>query len=717
METSPLEFAAPQWGLLLLLLPVLAAVRWWVVRRSRRLLDSMVAVRLRSQLLKGLHPALRLTRFLLVLAAAALIIVALMQPRRGYVEREATQRGIDLIVALDVSRSMLAEDVSPNRLARSRFAIQDLLDLLQGDRAGLVVFAGDAAMHCPLTVDYRSFRELLESVDTESVATGGTNLAKAIDVTMSGFTRTEGEERALILISDGEELDEDGVAMARRAGEEGLVIFTIGMGTGEGGRIPVTENGRTTFVHDETGDMVISKLDESRMREIAQSAGGFYQRFEGSETVNRLVRDGLNQLKRRDLDTQDQRAPLEQYQWPLGAGIALLFMSLCFPERVSRRPLRSPAAAAACIAGLLWLAGPAQQLLASGGPELYQGDQFELAQEAFEQMIEKRPQSVYRDRLDFGAGTAAFKSGRFDDAARHLGRAILSDDEALRAQARYNLGNTLFRQGEQLENPESRAQLWEEAIAQFEEAIAGASGVQEDATHNLGVVQRKLEALRRQQEQEQEQQEDSEQQEQGEEEGDPGAENEQSDQSESGDTGQEQGSQEQSEESNSDQGEDEAPEEPAGDGQEEEDGQEQASEAHQDNSGKEPADSGDEASDPEGGAEASGDPSAEGGEQQEEGQDPQSGDEGAGSPPLPEGASLEEGEKREDLQGDIEASNQQEDGEPDETAEVLPDAYELSEDGRISAAAARALLESLADEERDMRKFLRGRRQRVVRDW
>lgn len=716
METSPLEFAAPQWGLLLLLLPLLAAVRWWVVRRSRRLLDSMVAVRLRSQLLKGMHPALRLARFLLALASAAMVIFALMQPRRGYVELETTQRGIDLIVALDVSRSMLAEDVSPNRLARARFAIQDLLALLEGDRAGLVAFAGDASMHCPLTVDYRSFRELLESVDTESVSTGGTNLAKAIDVAMTGFTRTEGEERALILISDGEELDEDGVAMARRAAEEGLVVFTIGMGTEVGGRIPVTENGRTSFVRDESGDIVISKLDESRMREIAQSAGGFYQRFEGAETVNRLVRDGLNQLKRRDLDTRERRVPLEQYQWPLGAGITLLLISLCFPERPARKPLRAPAAAA-WIAGLLWLVGPAQSLLASDGPELYQGEQFEQALQVFQQKIEKRPGSAYRDRLDFGAGTAAFKTGQFDSAARHLGRAILSDDEALRAQARYNLGNTLYRQGEQLNDPKERARLWEEAIAQFEEAMAGPAGVREDATHNAGVVQRKLEALRQQQEQEQQQQEkgedagkQEEQQEQGQDEGQPDSENEQSDESESGDPNQEQGGEDQSGDSSTDP---EDAERQLGD----DPGREQASEGQEDDSGQETAGSRDDAGDPASGAQASGDPSAEGGEQESEVQDPLSGSDTAGSPPLPEGASLEEGEKQETLQGEIEASNPLEDGEAEESIEALPDAYELSEDGRISAAAARALLESLADEERDMRKFLRGLRQRVPRDW
>ena len=272
METSSVTFFQP-WGFLALaIVPLLAALYLWSQRRADTLLSKVVAPRLRTQLAGAVSKGRRTFKSALILAVFALIALVLARPQWGFTQREIKQRGRDVIVAVDTSRSMLATDVVPSRLARAKLIAHDLLRLVRGDRVGLVAFAGSAFLQAPLTLDYNAVLASIEELDTAVIPKGGTNIADAIRTAEQAFGKGEGQTRALIILTDGEELDADGISAAKRAAEVGVRIYTVGIGSGEGSLIPLrTDNGGADFVRDTAGKPVQSRLDETRLKEIAES--------------------------------------------------------------------------------------------------------------------------------------------------------------------------------------------------------------------------------------------------------------------------------------------------------------------------------------------------------------------------------------------------------------------------------------------------------------
>ncbi|MFZ4776340.1 MAG: VWA domain-containing protein, partial [Terrimicrobiaceae bacterium] len=271
METLALTFGSPLWLWGLLALPVFAALYVWSQFRGRALVPKVVAPRLREQLAGSVSVVRRAIRGGLILATLALALVALAQPRYGFTQQEIKQKGRDIIVAVDTSRSMLATDIAPNRLTRAKLLTQDLIRLLKGDRVGLVAFAGSAFLQAPLTLDYTAVINSLDELDTNVIPKGGTNIAAAIATAEQAFGKAEGQTRALVILTDGEELDADGVAAARKAAEQGIRIFTVGIGSPEGSLIPFrSEEGRQDFVRDTSGKPVQSRLDDSRLKEISK---------------------------------------------------------------------------------------------------------------------------------------------------------------------------------------------------------------------------------------------------------------------------------------------------------------------------------------------------------------------------------------------------------------------------------------------------------------
>ncbi|MFT4639313.1 MAG: Ca-activated chloride channel family protein [Verrucomicrobiales bacterium] len=333
MKDAQIIFANPQWFFAFMLLVGVAILRYVSQARSTKLLDQMVASRLKTQLLGAHHPIRRELKFWLFMIGLAGIITALARPQKGFQDSSATRKGLDIMFALDTSKSMLAEDIQPNRLDRAKFAILDMMEILEGDRIGLVGFAGDAFLQCPLTTDYTAFSRILEEADTDLLPTGGTNIASAIKESLKGFTQSESDNRALILITDGEELDAEAVPSAREAFDtQGVRVFTLGFGTPEGTQIRITENGRSKVVVDPDGKPVISRLQETLLRDVADAAGGFYSRFEGTATLKRLVTDGFGMMTRQEIETRAQRIAFEFYHWPLSIGLLFLVCSLVIHE-------------------------------------------------------------------------------------------------------------------------------------------------------------------------------------------------------------------------------------------------------------------------------------------------------------------------------------------------------------------------------------------------
>ena len=354
-----MSFGAPQWLWGLLLVPILIALFIRAERRGIIRLREFVSARLLPQLAGTVNRPRRILRFGSQLLGLALAIISLAEPRWGYTFEDVKRKGLDLLIAVDTSRSMLSNDVQPNRLERVKLAAHDLINELQGDRIGLIAFAGRAFLQAPLTVDYDAAIESVNDLDTKTIPEGGTNISAAISLATQSFGKSAVGNRALVIFTDGEELSGDAVKNAKAAADAGVRIFTIGVGTPSGSLIPISgEDGETTFVKDSAGQVVKSKLDEKRLREAAQAAGGFYLHLEnGPRTMQQLYTEGLAKMQAAEMDVRLSRRPIERYEWPLGAALIALSLSSLTGERKRSRErvyARTPAKIATAAAGL-WL--------------------------------------------------------------------------------------------------------------------------------------------------------------------------------------------------------------------------------------------------------------------------------------------------------------------------------------------------------------------------
>ncbi len=265
---NDLQFAQPAWlaagivagGGLILLYRLLD-------RRNRNDLERFVSGKPLDQFLASISQPRRWLKRGCFVAAIALLFVALARPQVGYEWREVKRKGIDILFALDASRSMLAEDVSPNRLERAKLGMIDFVDKLEGDRIGLMPFAGSAFMLCPLTLDYNAFRESLDAIDTDIIPRKGTDLASAIRESGRAFEEAGNNHRILVIITDGEDLQGEALAAAETAAADGMVIHTVGIGSASGELIPIGND----FVRDQQGELVKSRLDEQSLLKIAAS--------------------------------------------------------------------------------------------------------------------------------------------------------------------------------------------------------------------------------------------------------------------------------------------------------------------------------------------------------------------------------------------------------------------------------------------------------------
>src|SRR5215472_5632485 len=334
-----MTFGAPEWLWGLLVIPLLIALFVRAEDRGFKRLQQFVSARLLPQLAGTVNRPRRIVRFGLQLLGLSLAIISLAQPQWGYTFEDVKRKGLDLLIAVDTSRSMLSNDVQPDRLERVKLACQDLINELQGDRVGLIAFAGRAFLQAPLTIDYDAVVEAINDLDTKTIPEGGTNISSAIALATQSFGKSATGNRALIVFTDGEELSGDAVKTAKEAADAGVRIFTVGVGTPQGSLIPVTgDDGQTTFVKDSAGQVVKSKLDEKRLGEIAQATGGFYLHLEnGPRTMQQIQGEGLAKMQAADMDVRLSRRPIERYEWPLGVALIALALSILIPERKRAR--------------------------------------------------------------------------------------------------------------------------------------------------------------------------------------------------------------------------------------------------------------------------------------------------------------------------------------------------------------------------------------------
>ena len=326
------RFGNPEFLYLLAVLPVVAAIYVIAAFSRRRRLARFGRVETLKELMPDVSAARNNFKFILFLLAAACVIVAAARPRFGSKLREEKSKGVEMVLAIDVSNSMLAEDFEPNRLERTKYAVDKLFDGLKQERVGVVVFAGEAVVQLPVTADYRMAKAFAKRIAPSLVSVQGTAVGAALETAMMSFAGAgEGDvrSRVIVLITDGETHDNDAIAVAKQAAEAGIRIYAIGIGTPEGAPIRIDGD----FIRDEKGEMVVSKLDENLLQQIASETGGAYVRASKQSIGLDEITVEINRMEQAELSALKFEEYNEQFPVALWIAFALLVLEVFVLDR------------------------------------------------------------------------------------------------------------------------------------------------------------------------------------------------------------------------------------------------------------------------------------------------------------------------------------------------------------------------------------------------
>jgi Ca-activated chloride channel family protein len=508
------SLASPPWLLAAVAATIALVLFWRRADASRRAaLRRFASPRLLDDLTASVSARRRSLKRALVVAGVLLAGLALAGPQYGFTWEETQRRGIDVLVALDTSRSMLAQDVAPNRLERAKLAVRDLVDKLGSDRVGLIAFAGSAFLQCPLTLDHAAFLESLDALQPGVIPTPGSDLASALRTAEQALATEQRNVKLLVLFSDGEDLGGGAIEAAKHAAEQGIRVFTVGVGSDTGELIPVpSANGGTEFLKDPQGQYVKSKLDAETLRQVADLTGGFYEPLgRRGEGVAAIYDRALAPLPKEELASRMRRVPIERFQWPLAVALLCLALEPIVRERVSRGRSGRRNAGVVLLLATLAASSTSQAASVREAQRLYAAGKYEEALAQYRAAVGDKP----TPQLDFNLGAAAYKAGQYGDAAGAFARALGSDDPKLQEQGFYNLGNAQFRLGEQTKEsrPQQTMQAWQQAIDAYESALK-VDPRDEDARYNRDFVKHALEELQKQQQQKQDQKDKQDQQKQ-----------------------------------------------------------------------------------------------------------------------------------------------------------------------------------------------------------
>ena len=511
-----MSLASPPWLLAAVAAAIALLLFWRRADRGRRAaLERFASPQLLGDLTASVSARRRSVKRALVVAGVLLGGLALAGPQYGFTWEETQRRGIDVLIALDTSRSMLAQDVAPNRLERAKLAVRDLVDQLGSDRVGLIAFAGSAFLQCPLTLDHAAFLESLDALQPGVIPTPGSDLASALRTAEQALATEQRNVKLLVLFSDGEDLGGSAIEAAKHAAEQGIRVFTVGVGSDNGELIPVpSAKGGTEFLKDPQGQYVKSKLDAETLRQVAELTGGFYEPLgRRGEGVTAIHDRALAPLPKEELASRMRRVPIERFQWALAVALLCLGLEPIVRERVSRgrRPRGAGASGVVLLLGSLAVAGAANAASVREAQRLYADGKYAQALAEYQAAVGDQP----TPQLDFNMGAAAYKAGQYGDAAGAFARALGSEDPKLQEQGFYNLGNAQFRLGEQTKEskPQQTMQAWQQALDAYESALK-VDPKDEDARYNRDFVKHALEELQKQQQQKQDQKDEQEKQKQ-----------------------------------------------------------------------------------------------------------------------------------------------------------------------------------------------------------
>ncbi len=629
------------------------------LRRREHLLARFAARRLLSQLTEKAALGRTLLKAALAALGLAAVALSLARPQYGIEWSERKARGLDIVFVLDSSKSMLATDLRPTRLARAKLAVLDLVERLESDRVGLVAYAGQAFLQTPPTLDYAAFRESLDAIGPGSLSRGGSDLGRALEEAAKAFP-VESNVKAVVLLTDGEDLGGEAIQTAGKIARDGIKVFAIGIGTAEGAYLQIRNpDGEDTYLRDNQGQPVRSRLDESALQQIATLTGGQYQRL-GGNSLEQFYASVIATLPRSERDSEMREIPIERFQWPLSAAFLFLTVEMLIRRR---RPTRLAATSLYCLTLLQGLAPS----------PLSAGEALPETPLPMEETTEAGVPGELEPHMAYNDGREAILEGDYTRASARFDTAVTaSNDFKLQRDALYNKGHGNFLSGEAA----FRSGDFQQAIDQWKQSEAAfRSAVQIDPDDSLaqkdaGLVEARRKALEEYLEQ-QEQQQDEQQEQQDE--------------------------QQEQEESNEDSSNSQNPEDQQGEGQEEEQPQNggDGSESGEDASSEENTKNEEESSDQSSGEsqEESGDPGQpeDSSNGENAGEEESEGDEPSGSEP--EEPEEENGQE----QGQPLPENPPEDSDDESTGQAAAGSAQPVEG--MTQVEARALLDSMREGE------------------
>jgi Ca-activated chloride channel family protein len=420
-------------------IPIMLLVFFLLIRWKRKAVKKIGDARLVNQLIKEFSPALFNLKFVLVITAFLLSVLAIA----GLVKPEGSQvinrKGIDIIIALDVSNSMLAEDIKPNRLERAKQLITKIIDKIIDNRIGIVIFAGRAYVQMPMTTDHSSAKMYLSAISPDDIPTQGTVIGEALRVSYAAFNTKEKKYRSIVLITDGEDHDEDALKITRQLAEEGVMINTVGIGSPQGALIPDKET--NDYKRDENSNPVISKLNEEILKNIAQNANGLYQYFTSTDEVAENLHRKLSGIGQTTLTDTAFANNKHYFPYFLAAALLLLLIEFFIPEK-KRSIYRSMVKSKSVIIALLLLTnisfGQKVNKNIIKGNEAYTRSQFDSASLFYQEALKNDPGN---NIASYNMGNALYKAGKPEDAIKHYDNVIQSYPEKnIKQKAYYNKG-------------------------------------------------------------------------------------------------------------------------------------------------------------------------------------------------------------------------------------------------------------------------------------